>query len=356
MTQGAPRPPAARLMVRAGLRIVDPCAPHAYAELAHLDRLGGTEATVLRVAGALVKHMDVSVEQVARGHPEVVDDVRFLRMDTKRVCVGTILVVNSWKVALECRRHSPRARVLVWQHDEPADYMRPLLAILAAADIGFVCASRALAARLRRIAGDAAVSIAVVPNPIADDLQPDHTARDPDLLFFASSQHKGLEQVLQAFASLRRAIPTLRLEVADPGYLTRDNGVTPTGVVALGTLPHEAVIRKMREALCLFYPQTRFAEPFGLVIAEANAVGCPALVHHGLGANDEVVSDAGQSIDGADPQMIAARILAWRRSPPAVTVRPRFRLAAVAQSWRQLLATSRIGISEDSMKGVPDAA
>lgn len=322
------------------LRIVDPCAPRAYADPARLHRLGGTEATVLHVARALAGDVEVSVEQAARLTTRIEGGVRFRPMDLATVSGGTVLVINAWNVALTCRRYDPRARILVWQHVVPGDDLRPMVADLVAAEIGIVCVSHALAATLRQFEGGSRLAISVVPNPIADDLHPDATPRDPDLLFFASSPKKGLDQVVAAFTTLRGRIPGLRLEVADPGYLTWENGNMPTGVTVLGTLPHAAVIRKMRQALCLFYPQTRFAETFGLVIAEANAVGCPALVHRGLGANDEVASDASQCIDGSDPQMIEDRIVTWRGTPPAVTLNPRFRFSAVMRDWRALLGAN----------------
>tara|TARA_R110002096_G_scaffold235626_1_gene425956 strand:+ start:1060 stop:1392 length:333 start_codon:yes stop_codon:yes gene_type:complete len=108
-------------------------------------------------------------------------------------------------------------------------------------------------------------------------------------LFFCSSPHKGLNQVFRQFAALRERFPKLTHEVADPGYLAWDTGKIPDGVWLRGSLSHDRRIGRMRRALCLFYPQDSFAETFGLVIAEANAVGTPFLVQRGLGANDEVV-------------------------------------------------------------------
>lgn len=94
----------------------------------------------------------------------------------------------------------------------------------------------------------------------------------------------------------------------------------------------------MRRALCLFHPQTRFADSFGLVVAEANALGAPALVPRGLGANAEMVSSAERLVDGDDPAAIEARPRDWRARPPAVAANPRFRLTAAARDWRRVLA------------------
>ena len=166
--------------------------------------------------------------------------------------------------------------------------------------------------------------------------------RDPDLLFFASSPHKGLDQVAAAFATLRKSIPSLRLEIADPGYLAWGNGTMPEGAESLGTLTHDQVIAKMRQALCIFYPQSRFVETFGLVIAEANAVGCPALVQWGLGANNEVTSTSDQCVDASNPSEILERIVAWRHRPPVVMLHSHFRQSAIVERWHRLLVRSRI--------------
>src|SRR5690606_37804049 len=124
---------------------------------------------------------------------------------------------------------------------------------------------------------------------------------------------------------------------ADPGYLRWDTGPAPEGVVFLGALSHGALIGQMRRALCLFYPQTTFAETFGLVLAEANAVGTHVLVHDGLGANAEIVADANRRVDGHDRAQMLARIRAWRRAPPHVGANPAFRLDAVARDWTDML-------------------
>ena len=157
-------------------------------------------------------------------------------------------------------------------------------------------------------------------------------------MLFASAPHKGLREVYTRFARLRQWRPSLRLEVADPGYLRWDAGPTPDGARPLGQLSHARLTARMAGALCLFHAQRSFAETFGLVIAEANAVGTPALVQRGLGANDEVASTAEQCVDVDDIEAVLARLDDWRREPPVVTVRPGFRLSAVAACWRARLA------------------
>lgn len=323
----------------ARLRLIDPCCPKPYASEADLAGLGGTEATALRITKALAPTVDIAVEQAARLTEYHTAGLTFRALDLTSKSDATTIVINSWKVALTVARRNPNARVAVWQHVVPGRHNRILAKELMQANIALICVSRSLARRLAQML-DAPVKTAVVYNPVADDLRPDHTPRDPDLLLFASAPHKALDQVLAAFSTLRLSVPSLRLEVADPGYLAWPVGELPAGVVHLGRLSNQEVVAKMRTALCLFYPQTRFAETFGLVIAEANAVGMPALLHRGLGANNEVASDPTQCIDGSNPDEIARRITAWRARPPIVTMNPDFRMSSVLTAWQRLLQTA----------------
>jgi glycosyltransferase involved in cell wall biosynthesis len=332
----------------AATAIVDPLAPHAYSGRSEsLAGLGGTEATVVRVAEGLG---GVSVFQCARRAPSVVNGVRYMPVvprDGLPGAPGTILVINAWKVALILRRRHPGARILLWLHVVPGRHNRGMAGALHAAGIEVVCVSASHARQLRAFLPHPQPVIRHVANPIDPALRPDDTPRDPNLLLFASSPHKGLDEVYRAFSALRARIPGLRLAVADPGYLRWNAGPPPPGVLHLGRLAPEALHQRMRRALCLFYPQTRFVETFGLVIAEANALGCPALLHRGLGANDEVASDPGQLIDATDPRQIAGRIARWRLRPPPVAGRAEFRADAVIAAWRDLLSDTATHATPD---------
>ncbi|MCA0961824.1 glycosyltransferase [Salipiger bermudensis] len=328
-----------------GITFVDVLAPRPYSGApGALSGLGGTEATLVRIAERLAPARRVTVRQSARlWHDALTGGVRYGGLDLSHPlpeAPGTIVVINSWKVAPRLARLHPGARVIVWQHVFPGRHNRALAPALRAAGVELVCVSATHANWLRGFLGPDAPAIGHIHNPIADDLHPDDTPRDRDLLLFASSPHKGLGQVFRRFEALKRQLPALRLAVADPGYLAWSTGPVPDGVIPLGRLEPSSLIGWMRRALCLFYPQDQFAETFGLVIAEANAVGCPALLHRGLGANDEVASDQSQCIDTADGTAVAAQILQWREATglrPLAAARPEFRLSPVADQWADLL-------------------
>jgi len=323
------------------IAFVDPCSAAGY-DLSDLEigGLGGTEATILRVATALRPRFDVTHYQNGRKHRHCSRAGQLCPLQDldDTLDYAAIVVINRWKVALKLRTQHPDTPISVWLHVYPGRHNRGMGAALKAAGITVICVSNTHAKKLATFlgAGDTP-QIRVIYNPLDDDLHPDSTPRDPDRLLFASSPHKGLAEVFEQFCILRQHLPDLTLIVADPGYLKWDSGPVPDGVVFLGSLSHGALIRQMRRALRLFYPQTTFAETFGLVLAEANAVGTPVLVHAGLGANAEIVADADQQVDGCDPVKILARVWAWRRAPPKVTANPDFRLCIVAQEWAQLL-------------------
>lgn len=323
------------------LAIVDPCSAAGY-DLTDLETrgLGGTEATILRVASALRPRFDIAIFQAGRQarKQSLAGDLLPVSALNRQAEAPIYIVINRWKVALKLRKRYPAARILLWLHVYPGRHNRKMGAALRGANIPVICVSETHARKLAAFLEPEVLPVMrVIYNPIADGLRPDGTRRNLDRLLFASSPHKGLGEVFRQFSNLRQKFPDLTLAVADPGYLKWETGPIPEGVVFLGSLSHAGLIRQMRRALCLFYPQTQFAETYGLVLAEANAVGTPVLVHDGLGANAEIVPDPVQRVDGNDSGQINRRIDHWRRALPNVAVNSEFRLDSVAQKWARYL-------------------
>ncbi len=341
---------------RPRLAIVDPLCASGY-DPSHLrtGALGGTEATVLRVSGALSDTFEISLFQRNRTITGRCGALSFQRFDAtlQSLQSDVILVINAWKVAIKLRRQNPDAAIFLWLHVFPGRHNRAMGQALRDADIRVICVSQSHADGLRSFLGDMPQpDIFYIHNPVDDALVPDATPRLNNRLLFASSPHKGLREVFARFDTLRRTMPELVLAVADPGYLRWNTGPAPDNVVPLGALSHAALIRQMRRSLCLFYPQTTFAETFGLVMAEANAVGMPVLAHKGLGANDEVLRSPGQCIDGHDLARIGERISRWRHEPPQVSLDPSFRLCEVARRWTRLLNSAAGAEHVDDKKRV----
>lgn len=338
-----------RASLRPKVSFVDPCSARGY-DLTNLKSggLGGTEATVLRVARALQPDFDVSLYQNGRRDAHATEAGQLLPLADiyqpstqsfePSATSAAIVVINRWKVAVKLRKSNPDIPIFLWLHVYPGRHNRKMGAALKAAAVTVICVSKTHAEIVTSFLEPYGLPpIIEIYNPLADTLRPDDTHHDPDKLLFASSPHKGLAEVFTQFSTLRDTIPQLTLAVADPGYLSWETGPVPDGVTFLGSLSHPELIQQMRTTLCLFYPQTTFAETFGLVLAEANAVGTPVLVHAGLGANSEIVSDADQTVNGHDPAEILSRITSWRHTAPQVDTNPAFRMSQVARKWTELL-------------------
>lgn len=319
--------------------IADPSAPISY-DFRSLGEpgVGGTEATILRIVRALGETCRFTIFQACRSSRTISETTVFAPLEeiyfTRNLPV--LLVINSWKLACKLRKAHPGARILLWLHVYPGRHNRRMGEALARAGVMVICVSRTHMEAVRALAGPGP-QLTWIYNPVPDGILPGQDRRDPGRLLFASSPHKGLEEVLEVFTGLRRVLPALRLEIADPGYLRYKLPELPAGARYLGSLPHSALLQRMRGSLCLFQPQRRFAETFGLVIAEANATGTPVIVRQGVGANDEVVSSREQVVDHSDSGKLADLIRQWQKCYPLITPKSDFRMSKVGKNWTRLI-------------------
>lgn len=344
---------------------VDPVAPVHYDErTSECGALGGTESSVLRVAGALAARHSVLVAQGAREWTYT-DNSGVLHIPYRhksdlldQTDIESVVVVRSHKILPRLRRQFPDARLFLWMHCLPGRRLRGLARICADTDTMLVAVSdfhrRAMRRFLAQQDPEAAGRLRMIRihNPLAPGLVPDGSAWDPDKLLFLSSPRKGLEQVLDVFSMLKRRCPSMRLCIANPGYA---NWRVPRsdGVFLLGTLPHREVLRHLRDSLCLFQPQYAVPEIFALVFAEANAVGTPVLAHP-QGAAPEIVGDDGQLRDCRLLREVCNTVLDWRAGKrPVPDSMQRFAIDRVAADWERLLGGA---ISAPEMWRVDQAA
>jgi glycosyltransferase involved in cell wall biosynthesis len=328
--------------------------------------MGGTEATVVRVAdalGALVAQHNRTEAYDRYRAPERMPEI-------------TSVVINRDSRALpRVRELYPNARIYLWLHDQlrpgskRAGWLASTTDLLREVRATVVCVSdsqrRGVEAALRTMRLDEVLQTHTIYNPIDDTLAPNDAIVDRNKLVFFSSPNKGLKFTLDAFRALRRRMPELRLVVGNPGYKVRKSTVID-GVEYLGAQPQARIHEEVRTALCTFFPNFVIPETFGLVFAESNALGTPVLTCD-CGAAAEVIGDRNQilPVTAADrvyekllthlspswragPARLAAslgmfdsyaeRIQAWRSGArPGVGPDPRFRLATVAEKWRALL-------------------
>ena len=362
-------------MVNEGILFFDPNCQRPYSLRSFREEaLGGTEASVARVAEAL----GARVMQ----HNRTVADGRFLP-PAPLAGIRHLVILRDPRIVRSVCDNYPGARAYLWVHD----LMRPggkrgrrlagAVGTLAELGVTLVCVSDFQRRQVEAVLGHAGAASRIpavtIYNPVDDALSPDGSPVDPAKLVFFSSPNKGLAFTLDAFRAARHVMPELHLRVGSPGYksLQRagmqsvDGGID--GVEWLGALPQERILAEVRTALCVFYPNFVLPETFGLVLAEARAVGTPVLTHD-CGAAAEVLADPRQTLPVRSAQRIYERaaslipsgarhllaplgqrlgvfdpyvecVRAWRNgSRPRTAPDARFRLSAIARRWGALFA------------------
>lgn len=349
--------------------IHDPVTPAPYSlRSAETTPLGGTEATVVRIAEAI----DAVVVQHNRN-----DDEGRYRSPRAVVDPTHLIVLREAKPALVLAEQYPNAQKYLWLHDLAAPNMdrgkklRSNSAQLAAAGYTIVCVSKFHADQVRENFTDLPPAqrppVTHVYNPVVvASARQDAPAVDLNKLVFFSSPHKGLQYATTVFARLYAKNPALRLYIANPGY--RPDAVREqAGIVNIGAVAHHVILDHVRSALCTFYPNYVYPETFGLALAESNALGTPVLTH-AIGAAEEVLHGDGQIIavpasrkwaDSAYWRFPAIRptaesllakmgafdaygerIRAWQQGGrPRVQGRSAFDLDEVVLAWHQLFAS-----------------
>ncbi len=327
------------------LLFIDPThpKPYDYASAA-TQAMGGTESSLLQTARILAQNHRVFISQHARNVAGSADEnPRFIgaQDETNIGPVDAVVVLRQRALLPACRQTHPKARLLLWIHTYKKTEFFLCKRALLRAGATLVCNSHTHALhtdqRLNRHFLGRLVNAFTAPVPIAFCHNPvpqprvDKVQKDPDKLVFFSSPNKGLDEVLAHFKVLRDALPEMRLYIANPGYRA-DAAIQDAGVINLGALPQKEIHRHVAEALCVFYPQRAFAETFGLIYAEANALGTPVLACD-VGAAREILHPDNPPLIHCDSTHVIETIKAWRQQPPSLAPRDAFSDAAVCAQW-----------------------
>lgn len=324
----------------------DNVCPNSYDDQTLLTKsLGGTEASCIRIVEALAKDPSYCVRVQQRGRTEAhisAAGVIYEPLDTPIAKVHATITLRDANSYLQVKAKYPNATHYLWMHDVVSGPYREHLAhFLNNQDVKMICVSEwhklNIIDALRDEAIKGRMRVHVIYGPLADYCIRKPVTIDRNKLVFFSSPHKGLDYVLQIFTYLRNIDPYFKLYVANPGYF-KDHDKFPTGVINLGVMPkHEDVIDQVRDALCTFYPNISFAETFGLVMAESNAVGTPVIAHR-IGAAPEVLEHPAQLMDCRDYKKVVDTVIKWKNGErPVVRGRPEFTLGEVVKQWKKLL-------------------
>jgi glycosyltransferase involved in cell wall biosynthesis len=327
----------------------DTTAPYVYSLKTLTERaMGGTEATIIRVAQGLSRAHTVYVAQALRNKKDEHEEegVRYLSLDTAHALQPDRVIVlrdalNLKKVG-ECYGHS---KLFLWIHNFPSKKLFYYKQDLANFGYQIIAVSNYLGGLIeKRLRGkwyqrlgqkQPQIKINVIYNPIDDDLLPNATSWQQNKLLFLSAPYKGLADVIKIFLRVRSIFPELKLFIGDSGHREATFNL-PEGVELLGRLPHPEIIQHLRESFCVFYPQYKKAETFGLIYAEANAVGTPVLAHD-FGAAAEVLNDHTQLVDGRNLKQVIEKLSEWRQHRPHVRGKSQFKLSEVLKTWNKII-------------------
>jgi len=312
----------------------DPCCPKPYdSHTLETGGLGGTEATVVRIAEALaregvesyvVQHNRTAKSEAIGGRAVYVSPGSAANMRRP----DAVVVLRDPEALLPARRQFPEARLYLWLHDfGSAEFVQAILKHCKDTNAEPIAVSRWHASHISEDEeSNKLLRPRVIYNPIDDTLPSAASAFDKNRLVFFSSPKKGLAQTLQLFEQARARInPAFKLFLMNPGY------DKPT----LAAYPHAKAIGHVRGALCVFFPNTAIPETFGLVFAEANAVGTPVLTVD-IGAAREVLYDSAEVCSRLDE--VLPRLEGWYKGArPTVKHKPEFLTSNVVRSWLALL-------------------
>ena len=333
--------------------IYDPATPITYTDATlHQQALRGTESTIVRIAHALSRYHPISIAQHCRNTTDnlISNGVRYISFATAHTLSPDIVILLRHPALIEMiTAFFPQARHFLWMHNLPSRHLYTYANFMAKQGWQIIAVSHFHRKKIEmRLQGKwyqrlfrkqkGRVPVHVLYNPIADDLDFNEMPIDSNQMIFTSSSYKGLIPTLKLFAMVREQFPEYELLIISPNDLDKDI-ILPKQARSVGPLPPHQLIQHIRESFCVFYPQTERVETFGLVYAEANAVGTPVLAHD-FGAASEILSHPCQLINGYNVSTVIEKIREWREQRPIVKAKTEFKLSNVIQSWLRLFESN----------------
>jgi len=305
------------------------------------EPLGGTEATVVRVAEGLAA-IGHEVKVFQEGRKEAVKNLaEYLPLGEAEtaetphaaICLRIPILLPYVEKKLKLSH-----KLFLWCHDFNENDLILDYPILKDTKTHVICVSRTQQQIFKsRFLANKLIDckITFIYNPIDDCLGPKLIPHNPNKLVYFSSPHKGLEHTLDMFQKLREHVPEYELFIANPGYYELPE-VKMQNVTVLGNLPHKKAIQHVREAFCTFH-MNEYPETFGLVYAESLAVGTPVLTSK-CGATYEIIGNQEFLINVNNEKKVIDKILKWRKDgAPKAEMKEDFRLENVVKQWDNLL-------------------
>jgi glycosyltransferase involved in cell wall biosynthesis len=323
--------------------------PYDFDDLA-AHAMGGTESSLLRTAKILASNNhQVSVFQQHRAHCSQQHQIQFIGPNqlSQFDSPDHVVILRKYPQLINFQKQFPKAKFHLWIHTYKNWEYVLKRGLRLKQPWQLICNSNTHAQHCDKILNKSLwgkiynlfkppISIKTcynpIPKPDSIELTPE---RDLNKLLFLSAPNKGLKQVLKTFQQINRHLKDLQLYIANPGY-REDHPEDIPNVHYLGALPPNQVQFHIATSLCVFYPQNTFAETFGLIYAEANALGTPVLAHD-IGAAREILHPNNELINAVDNYQITKTLVQWQRELPQVSYREAFNQNEIYQQWYKAL-------------------
>lgn len=319
--------------------------------------IGGTESTLLRVADQLAGDYKIYLVQTCRESDDIRESgVSYLTMDSavalaEKSPPDHVVLSRKIKMLRDMARLFPSAKLYLWIQDLPVPKYCRYRQDLIRYDVEMICNSNWQRGQAEKylspdcwyqrifypVSRRRPVGMTTIYNVISPDIRYESVEVDEDKLVFFSAPRKGLKQVLACFKEVIKVRPQTKLYIANPGYEAMDpEWMNHPNLINLGSLTNAEVMRHVREAFCVFYPQTVLPETFGVIYAEANTVGTPVLCYD-IGAASEILSNSDQLLAVTDTH-VTEKLMGWyENGRPEVRGRADYQLDAVVNDWKRLL-------------------
>lgn len=302
--------------------------------------LGGTEATVVRVAEGLGElGLNVLVLQTRCEEFNLTMGQYAFFGHGYQIPAGT-----SCSNYIQIRRNTnpelfPEAKKYLWMHDLAVRDTGFTTSELCKNGIQVIAVSRWHKKNITQFLGSDVDNVSYIYNPVPDSLYDVRSVYDKNLLVWTASPHKGLGKGLELFRKLRKLNPQFKLIVYNPGYLKVDTIQLSSekNVYYAGEESCRNVWETVKRSLCVWYP-CQWDETFGLIGAEANAMGVP-MAGYRRGALNEILSnnDRDQLVERDDEDGVISTVLQWQEHRPDISGNPKFKLSTVLKDWKELL-------------------
>ncbi len=300
------------------------------------EGLGGSESTVVRIAHGLAQrnHQVFLFNRIdtARTQIDYIYGIGHLGAETPYPTPDVVIHIRFGTQVAYWKECYPSARHIVWYHDFAGSWLTK-----EESDLEGICVSHWHKMNLEKY-------ISTVPDFIKRPIYVIYNAvvtypvlnkKIAGRLGYFSSPHKGLQRCYELYARAKKERPYLSFAYSNPGYFADE--YLPAEAINMGQMIHSQVSEELSKCEVLFYPAATYPETFGIVMAEANAVGTPVLACD-LGAARELLGNGNTILatDSTDEQIIAALFEMLDRKP-LVMADARFSINSVLDQWEHLL-------------------